>query len=227
MTALSCLANLFSFTGWDWYWKFRERNFDQRHGVDTGGLIPIEDLEVAPADREAGWGYMPTQPEWFHQTMAKLRIDYAKYVLVDYGSGKGRALLFAATLPFRKIIGVEFCEQLHEIAVRNIAYWQKKYAEPRAIESICADAANFDPPAGPTVFYFYNPFKAETMRRVVARIEQSYKCDPRPLVLVYANPTCKELFDETDFLLPPEKLEGDPEVLVYRTCEAERFAEKE
>ena len=45
-------------------------------------------------------------------------------VLLDYGSGKGRVLVWAAaSFPLRRIIGVELDPQLHALAEANIRNW--------------------------------------------------------------------------------------------------------
>jgi tRNA1(Val) A37 N6-methylase TrmN6 len=41
-------------------------------------------------------------------------------VFVDFGSGKWRAIFWAARYPFRRVIGVELSAQLNALARRNI-----------------------------------------------------------------------------------------------------------
>jgi tRNA1(Val) A37 N6-methylase TrmN6 len=80
------------------------------------------------------------------------------YSFVDVGAGKGRALLLAAGLPFRKIVGVELSEELARIAQRNIARWNRA-ARPKArIHVVQQDAAKFRWPRTPLLVYLYNPF---------------------------------------------------------------------
>lgn len=215
VTALSCLANLFSWTGKDWYWQYKERQFDRRHRVDTRGLIPIESLDVRAEDRNRGWGYMATQPEWFHIALSQLAIDYRRYIFVDFGSGKGRAMLLASTLPFKEVIGVEFCNELHRTAQANIDAWQQSASPQSPARSISADATSFAIPPGPAVLYFYNPFKETVMREVVANIESSYRDNARHLILVYMNPTCENVFAEAAWLTKRAEIEADPKVVVY------------
>jgi hypothetical protein len=224
VTALSCLANLCSWTGKQWYWQYKEHQFDRRHRVDTSGLIPIESLDVRAEDRDRGWGYMATQPEWFHIVLSQLAIDYERYVFVDFGSGKGRALLLASTLPFKEVIGVEFCDALHRIAQTNIDAWQQS-APPRCkLRSISADATTFAIPPEPAVLYFYNPFKESVMREVVANIESSHRHNPRHLILVYANPTCETVLEEAAWLNKLAEIEGEPQVVVYEAVSDQQSA---
>ena len=42
-------------------------------------------------------------------------------VFIDLGSGMGRMVLEAARYPFKRVIGVELVEQLHDLARANLA----------------------------------------------------------------------------------------------------------
>ena len=220
MTALTCLGNLFRFARTEWYWKFKERQFDRRYGIDTRGLIYIESMDVSRENQQRGWGYMATQPEWYGILLSQLSIDYSQFTLVDFGSGKGRSLLLAAQFPFRRIIGVEFSLELHEIAERNLNAGKSNDRQCHDLLSVHEDATEFDLPTGPLVLYFYNPFKETVMRRVVENIGRSIREDPRPVILVYVNPTCRHVLDDSEFLSPMcNNLDHDPAVMIYECRE--------
>ncbi len=224
VTALSGLANLFSWTGQDWYWQYKERQFDRRHRVDTHGQIPIESLDVPAENRDRSWGYMATQPELFHIVLSQLAIDYGRYVFIDFGSGKGRVLLMASTLPFKEVIGVEFCDNLHRIAQANIDAWRQSVPPRSPVRSILADATTFAIPPDPAVLYFYNPFKAPVMREFVANIELSYRANPRHLILVYTNPTQETVLEEATWLNKCAEVNGTHKVVVYEAIGDQRSA---
>jgi hypothetical protein len=61
------------------------------------------------------------------------------------------------------------------------------------------DATQFDLPPIPSLLYFYNPFKLELMQRMVRNVIRSSAECPRPIFLVFLNPTVIH-----DFELPPE-----------------------
>ena len=215
MTLLSCLANLLSLTKCDWYWKYKERKFDRRHGIDTGGIIPVQQLDVSADEQEGGWGYMPTQPEWFHTALSQLDIPLDQFTFVDFGSGKGRSMLIAAALPFRQIVGVEFSAQLHRIASSNIRIWSETHPSCPSMTAILSDATSYRLPPDPLLLYFYNPFKEPVMRQVLSNIEASFRDAPRPIFVVYAGPTCAELLDASPLLERVASFSSDPELLVY------------
>ena len=90
--------------------------FDDEMGVSTAGIVRLESLSVPSETRQLGVRYQPSDPETLRRTIAELPIRYEEFVFVDFGSGKGRALLVASEFPFERIVGIEFAEELHEIA---------------------------------------------------------------------------------------------------------------
>ena len=93
--------------------------------------------------------------------------------VLSVGSGKGRVLFVAAEYPFRKVIGVEFSNALHDDAVANL----KRYRFPKRrcadIEPVHADAREFEFPNDNLVIYLFNPFGEEVMEGMLANLERS------------------------------------------------------
>ena len=164
-----------------------DREFDERYGVDTGGVMEPGRLGVDSPSRRYAVACIASRPEEFRRTIEAVPIDHADFTFVDYGAGKGRAVLLASADPFRRVVGVEFSPALHAVAQRNVAAWR---GERRcgAVELVCADAAEWEPPEEPLACYFYNPFLAPMMERVLAKLRESLRRCPRPLYLFYCNP---------------------------------------
>jgi hypothetical protein len=92
---------------------------------------------------------------------------------IDYGSGKGRALLLASHYPFAQILGLEFAVELHHTALRNIQRYRSRVVqECKAIRLILADATQFRPPAGDLVVLFHNPFTRPLVEKVLAILSE-------------------------------------------------------
>jgi SAM-dependent methyltransferase len=108
-------------------------------------------------------------------------------IFVDLGSGKGRVLLIAARLPFRRALGVEIDDELSHYARRNI-----KCARPRLlakeVDSITADVLAWPIPDETSVIFMFNPFIGRTFRLAVGQIFESYDRNPRTLHIVYRYP---------------------------------------
>jgi glycosyltransferase involved in cell wall biosynthesis/SAM-dependent methyltransferase len=157
---------------------------DRRRGVVTAGEVRDRDLGIK--DLRNHW-YVATDYETFHRAMQQVRIRPGEDVFVDFGSGKGRAVLLAAEHAFRRIIGVEFSESLHEVARENV-----RAALPRLrcrdVELVHTDATQWKVPAEATVLFFFNPFDGEVLARVCANIRQSLAEAPRKITLIYVRP---------------------------------------
>lgn len=62
------------------------------------------------------------------------------------------------------------------------------------------DATQYVLPKHDAVLFFYNPFEAPVMKRVLANVQRSCAEHPRKVVLVYDNPLSAHLIDELGFL---------------------------
>lgn len=177
----------------------RDRCFDEQWGVDTGGYIEPGALGISSGTRRFAVAYVASSPEEFARTLNAAPIDHKEFVFIDFGSGKGRAVLMATEFPFKKVIGVEFSPRLHDIARRNLA---ASRAERRcgAVELVCADAVTWPLPDEPLACYFYNPFQREVMEAVINNLRESFERRPRPIYLLYSNPVEEAVLARQTFL---------------------------
>jgi SAM-dependent methyltransferase len=158
--------------------------FDRAHAVDTAGVVRLQSLQLESDNREFGVRYEATNPDWFRQLLGELPIKYSEFVFIDFGSGKGRALMLASEYPFARVVGVEFSPQLVETARRNLERFQSDRQCCRAFELVCADAVDFELPDQPAVLYFYNPFGEPVLRRVLENVRSSATASARPIYAV-------------------------------------------
>lgn len=158
----------------------RSRAEDRRRGVSTAEAV--KDRELGISDLRNHW-YVATDYETFERAMAHVPIRAGQDVFVDFGSGKGRIVLLAAARPFRRVVGVEFAELLHELALRNVAA-----AGCRNVELVRADATQWSVPDDATVLFFFNPFEGEILRKVFENIRRSLAEHPRQVRIVYVRP---------------------------------------
>jgi SAM-dependent methyltransferase len=175
--------------------KRRAAEFDERYGVDTGGYVHQAVLNVGHPNEAHAVSYMGSDPLFFRRAIRSLSVDYPRFVFVDFGSGKGRAILLATEFPFKSIIGVEFSVGLHAIAQNNIRHFRVDNAERKNVRSVCMDAADFPIPDDCLVCYFYNPFDEAVMDRVVSNITESLLRTPRQCYIVYYNSRHDRLID--------------------------------
>lgn len=108
----------------------------------------------------------------------------------------------ASEYPFRRCLGVEIAPDLVEIARSNI----RSYCNPDRccadLSTIEGDAADFAFPERPSVVFLFNPFSHAVMARVAGNLERSYRCAPRPLILVHHHPRWFAPFSRLPFLVP-------------------------
>lgn len=187
-------------TLWGRYFRLSDRAFDRRYGVDTYAVAYPGDLTIEGDNISAAHHYEPTFVGPFNRMLAELPADLSDFVFLDYGSGKGKALLLASHRNFKRVIGVEFAEELHSIAVRNIGLYKSRKQRCVRIDSVCADAVGFPLPEDCLVLYFDNPFGPPVLTDVVGNLEASYRASPRKIFIIYENPKYREVFDRLDFL---------------------------
>jgi SAM-dependent methyltransferase len=175
--------------------------FDQRHGVDTSGLIGGGELRSGHRNDVFNTAYYGMAPSRFQQVMEYWIADQTHapledYIFVDLGCGKGRAVMMASEYGFREAVGVELHASLAEIAEANIAVWTAAGQAVCPIRIVCQDATEFMFPSGACLLYLFNPFAAPVMKRLVERIEDDFAGRPGGLDLIYFNPESGQLLEE-------------------------------
>lgn len=172
-------------------WRFemlRNRLFDLRYGVETHLVTGLAEQGVSAAQAAEGNNiYRPVWVSEFRAFMRAINVDPRKFTFVDFGSGKGKMLLLAAECGFPKIFGVEYAPGLHAVAIDNLTKYKKSSRCRASITAVHADARDFELPPDPLIIMMFNPFDAEITRAVIARIEKSYRENPRDMYLLYAN----------------------------------------
>ena len=189
--------------------------FDGNYGTETSGMREIGTLDVvsAAAARYAV-RYDPSNPQVVRTLISTLQIDYSRFTFIDFGSGKGRALLVAAGFPFKEVIGVEFSRELHEVALKNIARFPRNETHAGIVRSIHDDASAYEPPRSDLVCYFYNPFGAPVMERVATRLATLHERYGYRVVIIYVDPRHPDIFEKTTKFATLAK---SPDVVVLTT----------
>jgi len=165
--------------------------FDAQWGTDTFAMRELHTLSVDPAVAAHARRYQASSgvnmPTWF----ADLKVDFARTAFIDYGCGKGRAVLEAARFPFARAIGVEFAPELVDIALANRDIMAAKGAFRAPVEFLCMDAARYRPPTDlDLVCFFYDPFDDAVMAPVVERLAAL----EQPVSVIYLEPNCIDQF---------------------------------
>ncbi len=152
-------------------------------------------------------GYLPLPYDSIQKAIERAAINPEHDVFLDYGSGKGRAVITAATYPFRRVIGIDVSESLNEIARANLRSARPKL-HSRTVQVITADARDYRLPDDATVLYFYNPFRDEVMQAVQREIRRSLDAVPRNIKILYLYPQDQvNPFADCQWLRPVERVD--------------------
>jgi SAM-dependent methyltransferase len=161
--------------------------FDQAYGTETTVRVHATDLEIANPNWIHASPYFPTPSRLLPEVLAGLDLQFDKLTFVDLGSGKGRMVLMAAQFPFRRIIGVEFSEQLHDVATTNLF----RYSGPKRcsrIQLLCQDFTEFAFPTEPLFVFLYNPANAHLSSVLAQNLMRSLSRSPREVWILYVTP---------------------------------------
>jgi predicted RNA methylase len=166
--------------------------FDVEHGVRTSGLVAGRHLKSGHAHDRHATAYYGVAPSVFQRMVERWRRSGPAAPLnqinfIDLGAGMGRAVLLAAEMPFRRVIGVELHPTLVRIARRNLAVWRKAGRVNTPVRLVQADAVEFAYPKGPAVVFLFNPFGAVVMRRLLNRLAVAFAERPGQLDILYVN----------------------------------------
>jgi SAM-dependent methyltransferase len=159
--------------------------FDRVHGVETTRYVKLARLGFDAEDQRLSRDYSATPVRTLRALLSHLRRDVRFSTFIDFGSGKGRALLVASEFGFQRIVGVEFSKELHEIAERNLRSYRGRKQRCFALSCVCERAEEFRLPDGDLVLYFFNPFEPEVMERVLQNVSATWEKTPRKIYLLF------------------------------------------
>lgn len=196
------------------------RQFDKTHGVDTRRTADPGWLgRLGSLNWIYGQGYQPAPVDQVRLALDQLPAEFRDATFIDIGSGKGRIVLLASLLPFRRVIGIEYDRVLHEVAVTNVESFDTGGKE--RIELHCLDAAEFRFPSEPLVVFFHHPFDRPIFDVVCRNLESVYREHGQPISVIYFDPICRDVFAASSaFELYSEGQStrpGDVPFVIYRT----------
>jgi SAM-dependent methyltransferase len=200
-----------------------ETAYDRKMGLETSRLVNFADLGIEPAKIDgigrnaSGFAYVPSPASVPPTILKDLSLRYNEFSFVDLGSGMGRVVFAAAKFPFRKVVGVEFSDNLHQIAERNLAKVSGTL-RAAAVELICQDVQEYTFPAGNCVVYLFNPFRETVMQTVLKNLERRFAKSPAELYVIYYNPVLGTMLDVAPFL---KRIKLTREYSIYRSVPQE------
>jgi SAM-dependent methyltransferase len=162
-------------------------DWDAKYGTETGAGATLDSLTISHDSRRYGERYQASDPAVLLDSVAFMGITPSDYRFIDLGCGKCRMLIVAAELGFKSCVGVEFADELAQLAVSNVAA-----SGLRTIAIVHGDAGAYAFKDDPFVLYMFNPFSKQVMERVrdnLLKLPRANYC------IVYKNARERHLFD--------------------------------
>lgn len=154
-----------------------ENNWDKLLQIKTTGR------DDSNAD-QYNYPYEPT-PYSVLERLGNSGLIRKKDVVLDYGCGKGRVDFFLSYQTRATTIGIEYDERIYTGAISN----QKTAVSGKRTKFELAKAEYYIVPLEVNRCYFFNPFSMELLRKVMARILESYYDKPREILLFFYYPS--------------------------------------
>jgi SAM-dependent methyltransferase len=179
---------------------YYENKFLWKYGIRSTGITNLENLSDIKSDlKEHGTRYESCNQFMFNKLISRLNINYKESRLVDFGSGKGLSLLYAAELGFKEVTGVEFSLQLVTQSKINFQKYEQKTGKKINHQLIHGDATRFEIPDDVNVFMFFNPFDGIVLDKVMQNIEASLQHNKRKIFVLYYNALHKEVIEKYNY----------------------------
>lgn len=170
------------------YFRLEEAFLERYYGVNTAGSITKEKLGYTGDSLN----YISIPYGHIVKMLNHLPLKKSNSVLLEYGCGKGRAVVCAAAYNYKKIIGIELSDFLITMGKDNID--KMKHRKTKSIELLQCDAQDYVVPPEVNIIYFYNPFIGSILKKVAENIFSSYKKSPRKIYVIFFN---NDHFDNT------------------------------
>jgi SAM-dependent methyltransferase len=178
----------------------RTHPIDRIYGIDTSGVVPVENIHPDQRVQSLIIAYVGSQPSIVRRGLSTLG-DIRDYVFVDLGCGKGRATSVASEFPFRAVIGVELSATLAATARANAATIARQFPDRPKVTIAEANVIDFPLPAARLVLFNYHAFGAELIAKIVANCEAALASgELQHMFFVYYNPVHPEAFDASPAL---------------------------
>lgn len=182
-----------------------ELNYEKKFGIQSSGIKKSNSREFF---HYQGAGYLVLL-----RIFREIYEETKHFDFVDIGCGKGRAVFVAENCGYNNLTGIELDEELIGEANANLRSYSFKRKES-VIRFIHMNALKYSYQNRPTVYFLFNPFNEDILRRVLERICLSTRSETW---FIYMNPMYAKPFKEKTMEIVKEFKTGRyTEAIVYR-----------
>ncbi len=182
-----------------------EAKNEKEYGISTSSIKKSDSTEFF---HYQGSGYLVLFRIFEYMAPQTKHFDF-----VDIGCGKGRPIFVAEHYGYNNLTGIELDKELIDAANENLKNYTLK-RKTSQIRFIHANALEYNYQNIPTVYFLFNPFNEDVLKRVLEKIIMSTTSETR---IVYMNPMYKQAFSENKFEVVTEiKTKRYLEAIIYR-----------
>jgi cyclopropane fatty-acyl-phospholipid synthase-like methyltransferase len=170
-----------------------ERIIDRHYNIDTttgAFMFAAEKCAFSDVTRNDPISYIA-----LYHFISK-RLLQPDDIFYDIGCGHGRVLCYVAQNRLRKCVGVEINHEFADRARRNAVTANGREV---SIEIREGNAAEMNYSDG-TIFFLFNPFGEETMKRFLHSVKVSLASNHRIVRFIYARPNHRCVLAETKWI---------------------------
>ncbi len=154
-------------------WHVHNFGYDLVHRTKTFRNTPVSELSAGGDALDCAVWYTPAPVKTLRYILKQAGADLSHHTFVDYGAGRGRAMLVASEFPFRKIVGIEFDRELAQEAERNLSLVRGLGCQRPPWVILHQDARDYLPGSGGYWFFMYAPFFDQVLDTVLENIYQT------------------------------------------------------
>ena len=163
-----------------------------KYGTNTFIPVELKDLTITNGDRKKASRYEAVSFYMLEKLLRAFQKISQLTSIIDLGSGKGRVLMVAPHFGFTDITGIDFAKELCVQAMANMM--EKKTHFPGIKWKVINDnVENFDIGSRDSVFFMFNPFAEDVLKRFLEKLDHSCHEFPRSIYFLYASPQYQQL----------------------------------
>jgi len=189
----------FFFIAWNWgirlavFTIYHEIRGEKKYNIDTSRLQDVNRISVKGGNLKHAEMYQGASYYLLEKVFDYMRTNKINSSMIDFGCGKGRAMVVAAAYGYKKVVGIDFASALCRVAWENINAVKENYPECE-FHVMYEDVVNYEIDDNVNTFFFFNPFNEIIMKQVLKNMLTSLSRRHRDLYVIYINPQHKEVF---------------------------------
>jgi len=158
-----------------------------KYGTNTFIPVELKDLTITNGDRKKASRYEAVSFYMLEKLLSAFQKVSGVTSIIDLGSGKGRVLMVAPHFGFIDITGIDFAKELCQQANMNMREKEKEFPNIKW-KVINENVENYDIRNQDSVFFMFNPFTEDVLKRFLEKLDDSCRRFPRSIYFLYASP---------------------------------------